>query len=277
MTVKRSWKNPGSGRWDEDLVVTPEIAAYWLEHCMSDKQSKVSQAIVERYAFMRREGLWDEDNDSPIKLDVAHEIIDGKHRCWMVVETDLPTRFHVHYNVPTQVYDTTDTGRLRGLDDVGSLAFHGNKRAAAVARAMAKGAPTSASLKLASCLPLMREFQDRHEEALRFTLDTFRSSKRGITSVVLGCAARAYYYIPRHELMMFADRLTTGRIDNEGESAALALRDWLTGAKQRVHKNGVSPQAETYLKTARAIELFVERKPSARIYAATEDPFPLPR
>lgn len=271
MTAKRDWKNPGHERWDEDLTVTPEIAEFWLDHT-SDKQGKVKQGLVDRYAFMRRSGLWDETNESPIKLDTKHEIIDGKHRLWMVVETGMPTRFHIHYNVRTEVYDTTDQGRARTLADVGWGDFK-DSSSAAVSRAMAKGVPSKFSNRAAACLPLMREFQERHEEAIKFALAITPTSKRGISATVKGCIARAYYHAPHHELRMFADRLTTGVVADEGEIAALQLRDWLAaGARTR---NG-SGQSETYLKTARAIERFIARDKGSRLYAAQGDPFPLP-
>lgn len=269
----RNWKHAGTTRWDEDLRVTPQIASYWLEHT-SDKQAKVRQALVERYALIRRSGLWDESNESPIKLDTKGEIIDGKHRLWMVVETGLPTYFHIHYNVPTDVYNTTDTGRLRGLDDVGYAPFHGNKNAAAIAKAMVSAIGNGTTNKTAACLPLMRLFQEQHEDAITFANSLFPSGRRGITAAVKAAVAKAYYYVPRHELMLFVDRLHSGVIADDGEVAVIRLRDWLfvgrtTGA-------GGSVRAETYLKTARAIELFVKRQPISKLFASSDDPFPLP-
>ena len=273
----RTWKNPGSDRWDEDLVVTPEIAAYWLER-ISSRQAKVRQNLVDRYAEMRRAGMWDENNDSPIKIDVLGEVIDGKHRLWMVVETGMPTRFHIHYNVPTAVYDTTDTGRLRGLDDVAYGPFHGDKRAAAISKAMVSVSPNGSGNIAAANLPLMRVFQERHEDAITFATGLFKKTKRGLSAPVMAAVARAFYYVPRHELALFVDRLYTGVIADEGEVAVVRLRDWLgyenTAVRTKFTKR--PGRGEVYLKTARAIELFVSRTPVQRLFAATADPFPLP-
>jgi hypothetical protein len=269
-----NWMDPGENRWDEDLMVTPEIAKYWLAR-VSPKQAKIRRSLVDRYAMMRKAGLWDERNDDPIKLDVLGEVINGKHRLTMVAETGLPTRFHIHYNVPTEVYDTTDTGRLRGLDDVAYPRFHGSKRAAAISKAMAflpGGAVKSTSL--AANLPAMRLFQERHQEAIAFASGLFVTAKRGLTSPVHATVAKAYYYVPTYELVLFANRLYTGIIAEEGEVSAVRLRDWLfsidsTGPRS---KNG----RETYMKTARAIQLFQKRQAVTKLYPCSSDPFPLP-
>lgn len=271
MTIK-NWKNPGSGRWDEDLLVTVEIASTWLES-VSDKQAKVKQGLVNRYSEMRRAGLWDENNDSPIKIDVRGEVIDGKHRLWMVVETGLATRFHVHYNVPTEVYDTTDTGRLRGLDDVAYERFHGNKKAAAISKAMVVSDDGRVDSRAAASLPVMRVFQEQHQDAIAFACSLFRSTMRGVTAPVQAAVARAYYHVPRHELMLFVDRLYSGIVADESEGAVIKLRDWLT---LRATSGGLVARTEVYLKTARAIQLFVARRPVASLHAAPKDPFPLP-
>ena len=270
----RNWKHPGSQRWDEDLRVTPQIAAYWLVHT-SPKQGKVRQSLVNRYAAMRRAGLWDEDNDSPIKLDTNGEVIDGKHRLWMVVDTELPTYFHIHYNVPTAVYDTTDTGRLRGLDDVAYAPFHGDRQAASVSKAMVSAMASGTNNSLAASLPMMRLFQEQHEDAIRFTCNLFQSTRRGFTAPMKAAIARAYYYVPRHELVLFADRMNTGVVADESESVVIRLRDWLIS--DPATRTGGTIRRETYLKTARAIQLFIERQPVQKLYAAADDPFPLPR
>ena len=275
MTI-RNWRNPGTGRWDEDLLVTVEIASTWLER-VSPRQAKVRQALVDRYAEMRRAGLWDEDNESPIKLDVRGEVIDGKHRLWMVVETGLATKFHIHYNVPSPVYNVTDTGRLRGLDDVAFPRFHGDRQASAVSKAMAtlgltddRGRPQVQGI--GANLPLMRIFQEQHQDAIAFTCRLFKTKKRGLSAPVKAAVACAYYYVPRHELMLFVDRLYRGVITDESESAVIRLRDWLTGSSFLLGGGGGAQ--EKYLKTARAIQLFHQRKQVSQLFAVSRNPFP---
>jgi hypothetical protein len=191
----------------------------------------------------------------------------------------MATRFHIHYNVPSEVYNVTDTGRLRGLDDVAFPRFHGHKKAAALSKAMATVGLNGGSPKVSANLPLMRVFQEQHQDSIAFTCDLFKTHKRGITAPVQAAVARAYYYMPRHELALFVDRLYTGVTAEEGEAAVVLLRNWLMSDVTVGRASGVGgggSAQEKYLKAARALQLFRERKPVASLRAASADPFPLP-
>jgi hypothetical protein len=100
--------------------VTPEMATQWLETMPYDQQRNVSDAWVDYIAEeMRREHFQQGTKLTIAILDGRPLLIDGQHRLWAVVRSELPQSFIV-YEVEARdkehiawLYATTDIGRKR--------------------------------------------------------------------------------------------------------------------------------------------------------------------
>lgn len=100
--------------------VTPETAATWLETMPYDHQRSLSQQWVDYLAEEMRRGTFKQDTTiSVAALNGRPNLIDGQHRLWAVIQSNLPQSFIV-YTVQARdedhvawMYGTTDIGRTR--------------------------------------------------------------------------------------------------------------------------------------------------------------------
>jgi hypothetical protein len=85
--------------------------------------------------------------------------------------------------------------------------------------------------------------------------------------------ARAWYSSDRGRLRHFADVLQTGIPQGENDQPILTLIQFLTKTAGR--RSGAG-RRECYQKTERALAAFLSGERMAKLYAATEELFPLP-
>lgn len=84
---------------------------------MMGPNRKLSGEIVDRLVSAMKDGHWVYDG-SPIRFNVDGELVDGQHRLWAVVESDLEFDFLVVRGVARVAMATMDTGRRRSFTDV---------------------------------------------------------------------------------------------------------------------------------------------------------------
>lgn len=104
------------------IVIGPALATEMLD--MNNRNRRLSSSRVTQYADAMRNGLWQFDG-SPIRFDVKGNVIDGQHRLWAIVETELEFEFLVIRNLPTETFATIDTGKQRSFADMISIEFPG--------------------------------------------------------------------------------------------------------------------------------------------------------
>src|SRR5690606_8318649 len=96
----------------------------------------ISQRTVEKYAAAMKAGQWVLNGES-IKFDKDAKLIDGQHRLWACIESDVPFKTMVVYDAPTDAFMTIDSGRTRNAGDALAIAGFSEaneKRTAATAR-----------------------------------------------------------------------------------------------------------------------------------------------
>jgi hypothetical protein len=119
--VEKLRKSPQEEQFvSEMIVVTPEMAASWLE--MNVRNRKPRRGVVDKYARDMKSGRWQITGDA-IRFDRNANLIDGQHRLMACVKSDASFSTLVIYGLPTEAQDVMDQGAVRRADDV--LALHG--------------------------------------------------------------------------------------------------------------------------------------------------------
>ncbi len=107
-----------SGIKIERIVITPDIAAAWLEKNV--KNRKLQRHITTKYARDMKTGAWQGNGDA-IRFDLDHNLLDGQHRLKACVEADVPFETFVVYGLPPETQDVMDIGKGRGAGDMFTL------------------------------------------------------------------------------------------------------------------------------------------------------------
>jgi hypothetical protein len=99
---------PDARQGGEVVLLTPELATELLEHNTWNRP--ISDAHVKRIAKQITDGRWRFNGDT-IKLSTEHDVLDGQHRCWAVVETKIPVDTIIVTGIDKAAFATIDTLR----------------------------------------------------------------------------------------------------------------------------------------------------------------------
>lgn len=109
----------------EKIVLTPQKATRFLENAVFENRD-VKQPLVNRIAADIKDGRW-RVNGETIVLDCYGRLLDGQHRCWAVVEADVPVQICAVFGVEPDAFTTIDTGDSRSPVDLMSMLGEKNK------------------------------------------------------------------------------------------------------------------------------------------------------
>ena len=96
------------------MVVTPEMAARWLERNQSNR--RVRSGVVKKYAAAMNRGEWELTHQG-IAIDVDGNLVDGQHRLLAVVMSQLSIKMCVAFGVSPNTFGVLDQGAKRNLND----------------------------------------------------------------------------------------------------------------------------------------------------------------
>lgn len=103
----------------ERIIVTPDMAAQWLEETNTHNRV-VAQWQITKYASDMKHGRWKFTGDA-IRFDASRRLLDGQHRLMACKRAGTPFETYVMYGLPSEVQDVMDTGKARKASDVISL------------------------------------------------------------------------------------------------------------------------------------------------------------
>lgn len=93
--------------------VTPVTAAHWLEH-NSQRNRRVLQNVVNKYAREMASGAWNCDNGQPIVFGKDGNLYDGQHRLHAIVQSGVTLRLFIYVAERLDnLIETIDTGEKR--------------------------------------------------------------------------------------------------------------------------------------------------------------------
>ena len=256
----------------ERMVIHPDQALRWLETANTNNR-KVSDKYVHRLARDMTAGKW-RLTHAGIAFAPDGTLLDGQHRLWAIVESEVAIEMVVWRNVDPESMMFIDCGKSRSMADILNIAGENgevsNHRLAAL-RAMLGGfgnPPTLSPSEMSQALLV-------HQDALDFALSHLPTvvSARGVnTAMTRAVVARAFYSVDHAMLKDFCRKLTTGIVTSDEESVVVLLRQHL----QENRGSSYSQRVQRYGKVQRTLSAWLKGENPSRLYPSSCEQFPLP-
>lgn len=251
------------------MTVTPVMAMNWLDNANPNNR-RLSDAHVQRLARDMKSGEWVLTHEG-LAFDPNGILLDGQHRLWAIVISETPVEMHIWRNVTRDALMAIDCGKARNLGDVLRLSGgHGQVDYAelAVLRAMLGGFSGPVSLTAAEAADAL----SKHSRAIAFAIEALPRAKRITNATTRAVIARAYYSADHDRLVEFGRMLGAGVVPDDGAVGVVLLRQFLADNSSASRQTRLA----RYAKTERALVAFLNREPISRLYAASQEHFPLP-
>lgn len=215
----------------EDVEVTPEIAAVWLQ------RDQVSDETFNRHTDVRRVERYARDmaNDNwwytghPIVFDWDGHVRDGGHRLLAVIKSKRTIRFNVVYGVDPRSQHGMDRLRPRSVkDDMDIAGLPNGMTVASIASLILRwrsGKIFSSNWQPSDMEKLdMIEREPNVHVAARQAIRIWRNTPQAAKSV-LGTMWHEAYELDSEACERFFDLYYSGRILDDRDSAILAIRN----------------------------------------------------
>lgn len=260
----------------EQILVTPELAMKWLDKNESNRPIK--QSVIERYSHDLRAGRWGLTHQG-IAFKKSGALGDGQHRLWAIVETGIPVLMNVFWDVPDDSFEFVDAGIVRTARDIYHFKHPGAETRVlewGISRRMLFGTRWRASTSRAELVAFYEQYRDIITFVVREVMHG-RVVRRITSASVMAPMCRALIAGEDPErIREFGEALINGTTTSPEDSAVVILRNWLLlGYRRQI---GISADLETYLKTQKALRLFLQRREVShiRIVKDEQDEWPLP-
>lgn len=274
--MTQSPQNNGGLPYNEVVEVTPAMAAAWLDRNESNRP--ITWNFVMQLARDMKAGEFLCTHQG-IAFDTSGRLIDGQHRLWAILESDVTVCMRVFYNEPPDNIRLIDGNCPRRMSDRMTLARTlGTVRTDELAtlRAMVSG------ISLVTKRRTLHEemaLLEKHRAAVHFSHEHLSVARpAGIAnSMTRAVIARAWYVVQEHiYLSRFCEVLRTGVMAIEDERSIVTLRDLLIDGRKRF--NTKVGRQRHYALTSRALlaylqceRLTVLRAPSYEVFLLPEE------
>lgn len=253
-------------------LVTPALAAEWLARNTNNRT--IGRFRVEIMAKDMADNNWVETHQ-PIAFNCDGSLKDGQHRLSAIVKSGCAQWMWVATGLTDEAMDHIDTHRPRS--DADCLSMHGvanAKAVTAVAAAMYNGIGSRNSMAAARRTRTEAiEFAIKHHEAIAFAVG--HKFQRGMRSAcAIAPLARAWYTQDHDRLREWIECMQTGVVTCQADSAAASCYRFLI--TPNLLYGGSEQRVQIYAKVASALKSFCLRRPLVRLYAVSEEPFPIP-
>lgn len=222
--------NVGHGLSVEHALVTPELAAAWLEHIPNAR--RMDEPRVARYTADLRHRAWFMTGE-PIRFDWNGDLLNGHHRLHAIVRAGVSAWLLIVRGIDPSTKATQDTGLPKRLSDWSERvnATAGYAISATVLRLLAR------DNNLASIPRLKEQTWDLvGDEHIQFGT-TARSSRLAHTAPCrMVCALLHRLDPPRAEL--FRDRVSTLDLP-AGSVEHVYARQYLNAGTMTAHQHGL--------------------------------------
>jgi hypothetical protein len=250
------------------------MASRWLEGNVHNRP--VNQGHVERLAHEMKGGRWRLTHQG-IAFGANGVLLDGQHRLWAIVMSDVTVPVRVFFNEPGENTEFIDGGVARSIADRISLSDRfshnvGHKHLATL-RCMVRGFRPIQRLSYSEEADLLA----KHLDAITFAMEHLTTAERArgvATATTRAVIARAFYNVKHDRLIHFCDVLKSGLARVATDQPIILLRDYLTQCQKG--RNELSVVREQYGKTQRALASFLLGKSLTSLHSVAREIFPLP-
>lgn len=260
-------------------LITPKIAEKYLNTNKSNRH--LTEGHAEKMAADMTAGKWTSCY-APIIFYEDGDLGDGQHRLWAIAMSGVAQRFIVIRGVSREAGLNFDTGKVRtlvdnarisGADRELSNSLVATARAVEIGNRVAvkKGGSQSRALSISEQVEIVA----KHREAAGWAVSHGPNGRFLRNAVVLGAIARAWYHeADKERLARFSEVLSKGFAENMGESAAIALRNYLQ-TKGQTATVGTEWRL-TFMKTQNAIRYFMLGRQLTAIKVISDEAYPAP-
>lgn len=256
-------------------MITPKMAEAYLNSNRSNR--KLTEGHAEKLAADMSAGKWTACY-MPIVFYADGDVCDGQHRLWAITISGTTQRFIVIRGASREAGLNLDTGRVRTLVDnarISGVDRDLSNGLVATARAVEVGDRVKPGASRALSMSEQVAIVAKHREAAAWAVSHGPRGRFLRNAVTLGSLARAYYHeSDKDRLHHFSEVLSNGFADGIGDSAAIALRNFLQ-SKGQMAIVGTEWRA-TFLKTQNAIRYFMLRRQLTMIKVVEAEAYPLP-
>ena len=255
------------------MEVGPDLATRWLEGNTHNRPLR--DTVVDRFIRDMQAGRWQLTHQG-VAFDVDGVLIDGQHRLWAIVLSNLTVPLRVFFNEPIENMRAIDTGLVRTNFDVLHLSGQAGDITPthlATLRAMLAGT-SSRSIRMTPSEEA--DQMAKHAEAVAFAVEHLGASRqKGIaTATIRSILARAYYSADHAKLVHFCDVLQTGVSGDEEDRPAILLWQFLVSNASAGRAQAVL--RVRYAKAERALMAYLRGERIVCLRAVGSELFPLP-
>jgi len=258
-----------------DQVVTPELAAIWVEQYNTRNRSLKPSQIL-RYANDMKAGRWTVGSRIIFYKDGI--LCDGQNRLAAVALANQPLMFDVMVGATQEEGANIDTGSKRSTTDAlkisGAVDWVSNNKCVAMINWIAKNGPSN--IRSTSHYDVVA-FALANEQWLRPIAHLYATSttrKQLSTAAFYAQLAVAHRHgEPLDELLDFNHRFITGENYERSKNAVIKLRE-LCLTEPSCWSS--SQTIETAMRTQRCIKAFVEGQHLEKLYAPSKWIYEIP-
>jgi hypothetical protein len=254
-------------------TITPPIAEGMLLH--NDDNRKLRPGVAERYADDMAKGRWT-DCPEPISFYEDGGVADGQHRLWGVIISGVAVKMVVLRGLSREAALNINTGLPRTLADNSRISGEPKLISHAMISVACAFEFGNRSSRLRASNSVRLELIREHYDHCAWAIKHGPHGALLRNAITMSALARAHAHgVPESKLARFSEVMSTGFMDGDPESAAVAMRNYLL---QKGQASSTDPMwRDTFLRVQNAIAHFAAGKKLSIVRALIEEAYPLPK
>lgn len=249
-------------------TITPAEARSILKN-KNDKNRKLNANTVTIFAREMSKGRWGTTHQG-IAFFEDGSLADGQHRLAAIVESGVPIEIMTSYGAKRESGIFMDTGRSRSLSDAIKISDKADWITARIIQT-AKLCYGVTKISADDAILLCENMQ----ESLVFSNEVLKLQAKGVSTAIRAAVALAHFHGEDElRLMQFADMFYSGVVIENGDTAVIRVRDYLSQGNSQTRFGGSVGRKVDFNKIQNAISKFCRHEPVKLLREVVELPYP---